>query len=216
MRACACACVLARVHLCMRAHAHLCVCMCVACFFLCCSCRLDGEGFNVRWNTPLGATGAADAGTGVGAGAGAGPGRGARGGLLRSSLFSHSPNFIFAKPRKPRSLWIKKNFFFFYVTDIKQRAKTLFTWGEYGKVRYNKLVQLFSDREMDWCRYLQIVKWIDAVIYRSWNGLMQLSTDREMDWCSYRQIVKWIDAVIYRSWNGLMQLSTDREMGWCR
>jgi hypothetical protein len=29
----------------------------------------------VRWNTPLGATGAADAGAGVGAGAGAGPGR---------------------------------------------------------------------------------------------------------------------------------------------
>jgi len=61
---------------------------------------------NVRWNTPLGATGAADAGAGVGAGAGAGPGRGAggAGGLLRSSLFSHPPNFIFAKPRKPRSL----------------------------------------------------------------------------------------------------------------
>jgi hypothetical protein len=60
---------------------------------------------NVRWNTPLGATGAADAGAGVGAGAGAGPGRGA-GGAGGPSLIAVQPptNLIFAKPRKPRSL----------------------------------------------------------------------------------------------------------------
>ena len=58
--------------------------------------ELTKKLLNVRWNTPLGATGAADAGAGVGAGAGAG-------GLLRSSLFSHPPNFIFAKPGNPRA-----------------------------------------------------------------------------------------------------------------
>jgi len=58
---------------------------------------LTKKRLNVRWNTPLGATGAADAGGGVGAGAGAGPWRGAggRGGLLRSLLFSHPLNIIF-------------------------------------------------------------------------------------------------------------------------
>jgi hypothetical protein len=56
---------------------------------------------SVRWNTPLGATGAANAGAGVGAGAEAGPG-GERGGAEGPSplitLFTHPPNFIFANP----------------------------------------------------------------------------------------------------------------------
>ena len=57
---------------------------------------------NVRWNTHLGATGAADAGAGVFAGARAGPGRGAGG----PSLVAVQPptKLYFAKPRKPRSL----------------------------------------------------------------------------------------------------------------
>jgi len=46
---------------------------------------------NVRWNTPLGATGAADAGAGVGAGAGAGPGRGAGGAVGPSPLIGVQP-----------------------------------------------------------------------------------------------------------------------------
>jgi len=49
---------------------------------------------NVHWNTPLGATGAAD--VGVGAGAGAGPGRGAGGAggpspIIAVYLFSPNP-----------------------------------------------------------------------------------------------------------------------------
>ena len=65
--------------------------------------ELTKKLLNVRWNTPLGATGVADAGAGVGAGAGAGPGRGAGGPSL---LIAVQPltNFIFAKPRKPWSL----------------------------------------------------------------------------------------------------------------
>jgi hypothetical protein len=87
----------------------------------------------VRWNTPLGVTGAADAGAGVGAGAGAGPGKGAGGGLLRSLLFSHPPNLIFAKLGNPGASRL------IYILRCRYHArgqKTLFTRGELSKVRY--------------------------------------------------------------------------------
>ena len=61
---------------------------------------------NVRWNTHLGATGAADAGAGVGAGARAGPGRGAGGAGGPSPLVAVQPptKLYFRQTRKPQSL----------------------------------------------------------------------------------------------------------------
>jgi hypothetical protein len=69
-------------------------------FFLCCRCRLKKELSNVRcsvrWNTPLGATGAANAGAGVGAGDEAGPGRGAGRAEGPSPLITvHSPTKLY-------------------------------------------------------------------------------------------------------------------------
>ena len=105
MRSCACACVL--VHLCLQL-------------------------LNVRWNTPLGATGAADAGAGVGvgAGAGAGPGRGAGGAGGPSPLIAVQPptklNFR-QTPETPEPL----NKFIFYDANITPVGKkSLFTRGE--------------------------------------------------------------------------------------
>ena len=107
---CACACVLLLhaeplLFCCSLARSAFCssFCCCNAAFS---SANLTKKLLNVRWNTPLGATGAAAAaaaGDGVGAGAGAGPGRGAGGPSL---LIAVQPltNFIFAKPRKPWSL----------------------------------------------------------------------------------------------------------------
>jgi len=87
--ACTCACVLA--HVCRTAGApgagsHVCRAPGAVQ-----ECRAPGAGAHV----------CRAAGAGAGA---AGAGAGAGGGLHRSSLFSHPPNFIFAKPRKPRSL----------------------------------------------------------------------------------------------------------------
>jgi len=81
----------------------------------------------VRWNTPLGATGAADAGAGVGAGAGAGPERGA-GGLFPLIAVQPPTKLYFCQTLEtPEPLNI-----------LRYHAggqKTLFTRGELRKVR---------------------------------------------------------------------------------
>ena len=77
------------------------------CFFLCCRCRLDEISSAVSCQTSA----AASAGTHhraqpvlltlvlvLGTRRGLGGERGGRRGLLRSSLFTHPPNFIFANP----------------------------------------------------------------------------------------------------------------------
>jgi len=76
---------------------------------------------NVRWNTPLGATGAADAGAGVGAGAGAGPGRGAGGGggaFAHRCSATHQLNFR-QTPETPEPL----NLYVINDTDITPEGK---------------------------------------------------------------------------------------------
>jgi len=78
---------------------------------------------NVRWNTTLGATGAADAGAGVGAGAGAGPGRGAGGAGGPSPLIADQPPtklYFCQTPEIPEPL----NKYMFYDTDITLEGKT--------------------------------------------------------------------------------------------
>ena len=60
--------------------------------------ELTKKLLNVRWNTPLGATGAANAGAGVGAGDEAGPGRGAGEAEGPSPLITvHSPTKLFCR-----------------------------------------------------------------------------------------------------------------------
>ena len=71
--------------------------------------------------THLWATGAANAGAGVGAGAEAG-----RRGLLRSSLFTHLPNFIFANSPDPIN-----NKYIFYDVGINPEGKKRYLPGEY-------------------------------------------------------------------------------------
>ena len=68
--------------------------------------ELTKKLLNVRWNTPLGATGVADAGAGVGAGARAGPGRGAGGAGGPSPLVAVQPptKLYFRQTRRPQSL----------------------------------------------------------------------------------------------------------------
>jgi hypothetical protein len=142
---CACACVLLLhaeplLFCCSLARSAFCssFCCCNAAFS---SANLTKKLLNVRWNTPLGATGAAAAaaaGDGVGAGAGAGPGKGAGGaggGLLRSSLFSHPPNFFPPNPGNPGASEL------IYILRCRYHVggqKTLFTRGEFRKVRYIK------------------------------------------------------------------------------
>jgi len=102
-------------------------CCCNASFSSAVAANLTKKLANVLWNTPFGATGAAEAGAGVGAGAGAGPGRGAGGaeGTGGSSplIAVQSPTkLIFAKPWKPRSLWIN----IYYIIPIsRRRAKNV-------------------------------------------------------------------------------------------
>jgi len=58
--------------------------------------KLSNVRCSVRWNKPLGATGAANAGAGVGAGDEAGPGRGAGGTEGPSPLITvHSPTKLY-------------------------------------------------------------------------------------------------------------------------
>ena len=83
---------------------------------------------NVRWYTPLGATGAADAGAGVGAGAGAKPGRGAGGAGGPSSLITVQPTtklYFRQTPETPEPL----NKYIFYDADITLEGKIRYLPG---------------------------------------------------------------------------------------
>ena len=85
---------------------------------------------NVRWNTPLDATGAADDGAGVsvGAGAGAGPGRGAGGAGGPSPIITVQPPtklYFRQNPETPAPL----NKYVFYDADITPEGKQRYLPG---------------------------------------------------------------------------------------
>ena len=100
---------------------------------------------NVRWNTPLDAIGAADAGAGVGAGAEAGPGRGAEGAGGPSPLIAVQPPTKLYFCQTPETLK-PLNKYIFYDADITPEGKRRYLPGvskeRYGNV-YNRIYCYF-------------------------------------------------------------------------